>query len=181
MGFATVHKTYNKEESSPCFVEVINELTYFRDPNYIFAGSVNSGEDESRKRNLRAPVTTTLSYRGDLQTLNKYHRKQKFQKVKSNLSEWTWPTTAVIYDEQNNLVGMIGIPEGSWSSLRSDFFKNLNFFLHPFERNYPKPNGDYLTSFVSPNREIVVIDDAIFQKQYAYELKNTASELQNAA
>lgn len=178
MGFATVHKTYLTPEWSPSFGEAIDELSRYRDTNYIYDGSVNTGEDESRRRNAIPPVRTNLSYSGDFQNINQRYRKQMTQKVKSNISEWTWPTTLLIFDENRHLIGMIKIPEGSWSSTRDQTMKNLNFFLRPFGKDFSSDSIDKVNGLRTPNSDIIEIDFSSWRRELAYEIEKA---MKNAA
>lgn len=177
MGFATVHKTYLTPEWSPSFSEIIDELYRYRDTNYIYDGSVNTGDDESRRRNTVSPVKTTLSYSGDFQNINQRYRKQMTQKVKSSLNEWTWPTVILVFDENRHLIGMIKIPEGSWSSVRSDVMKNLSFFLRPFGENFSSSSIDKVSGLRAPNSDIIEIDFSSWRKELSYEIEKEMKKI----
>jgi len=137
MGFNTVHPTYLKEEYSLNFVEAINELRSFRDADLIYEGAVNTGEDESQKRGIYGSIRTDHAYTGDFMLINKQHRKQRTQRVRSNLGEWVWPTVVLMFDESRRLRGLISLPDRGYAGVRDNFIKDLNFFLHPPLDNKP--------------------------------------------
>ncbi len=177
MGFATVHKTYGDPEWSPGFEDAIKELSYYRDANYIFDGSVNTGDDESAKRGTAPPVRTSLSYDGGFRNINQRFRKQMTQKVKSNLNEWTWPTCLLIFDEHRKLIGMISVPEGSWSSVRGEVMKNLDFFLRPFGGNFMESAIDKVKGLQAPNRNVIEIDFSSWRKELSYEIEREIAKM----
>lgn len=177
MGFSTVHKTYQNPEFSPSFDEAIRELTYYRDANYIYDGSVNTGDDESAARGTYSPVATSLSYSSDFRNINQRYRKQMTQKVKSNLNEWTWPTTLLVFDEHRTLMGMIVVPEGSWSSVRDEVMRNLNFFLRPFGEDFMASAIDKARGLQAPNSNIIEINFDVWRKELVYEIEREMKKL----
>ncbi|MDO5561684.1 MAG: hypothetical protein Q4G02_02835 [bacterium] len=170
MGFATVHKIYLNEEYSPNFVEVFNKLRYCRYSNLLGIDSVNTGDDECAKRGVRPPVETSLRYTSDFIKINRDYRKC-LDKVKSNLNEYVWPTVVLMFDERNNLIGIIVVPDGNWSSIESDFMKNLEFFLDPFGANHNSSAIDPKRGLQAPNRNVIEINFDSWRRELHYEIE----------
>lgn len=170
MGFAVIHKTFNKAEYSLNFQELINELSGMRHPNFLYEGSVNTGEDECEKRGVKSPIATSLPYTRDYIGINQRYRKRLIKRGYSNTNSLVWPTVVLLFDQNRRLTGMIVVPDRNWSSVRAEFYKNLSFFLDPLNylAEYNHKKGAKLLQ--PPNNQIIEIDFSNWRREWQYEL-----------
>lgn len=158
MGFAYTHQPYLTQEWSYGFQrgEADAELDYLDRAygNLTFMGKVNTGDGKCKKDGVYSPVATNLPFYGPYVKFNDDWRKRLTQRGMSNIRQYCYPTVVIMCDEALQAVGMIAVPDRDWSGSRSDFNKNMKFFLEPSGKLQP-PNRDvFEINFSSWRREL---------------------------
>lgn len=144
MGFAVYDQQKNVEYSFGYQPDVINELAYYNDPNYVWGGHTNTGAYTCEKRGFNStPFENCPGYiryqYSEFEGINRNIRLQRTQKLAGSLGGSVYPTVALIFQVgRNNLMGMIVFPDKSWTSFKGEFYASLNFFLHPLDNRYPQ-------------------------------------------
>lgn len=177
MGFAVYSTDKVLEHSFGFDPDTINDLAYFNDPNYTWGGFVNTGAYTCQKRGVEEPYEQlsghlTFQY-SDFEGINKNLRLQQTQRLPGSRGGKVYPTVALVFaSEGGTLMGMIVFPDSSWSSFKSEFVANLNFFLHPMDGNYAQVDPKFSRGCEPPRHsKIVAVDLSPLHRECAYQLQ----------